>query len=189
MPTPTQTTGDGSNQPFRFFDIPAELRNRIYEYNFSGAMVKLKDKGKLLQAPSLLVACKQLYSEATSIYYAETMFYADSRDDIVGWLALIGPVRCKQIGSIGQSASHMSVFSQEGAMRTGRLHRQADHLEAQHQYLVKSMRSMRSIGLDIDEKKLMVQFVVPRNPGTAVIWTGDPKRTGKEMIARLGKMM
>lgn len=59
--------------------LPAELRNNIWEEVFEGNEVQISttrgsDKGSA--APALLLTCKLIYSEATSVYYALSDFQA-----------------------------------------------------------------------------------------------------------------
>ncbi|EME40464.1 hypothetical protein DOTSEDRAFT_55678 [Dothistroma septosporum NZE10] len=63
----------------RLMGSTAELRNKIWEHVFQDSVVKLRDRRKnyielCLNAPGLLVSCKQVYPEAVGIYYTNTAF-------------------------------------------------------------------------------------------------------------------
>ena len=64
-----------------FFNLPAELRNRIYEF------VLLQEDDEAIEIgstgvpePSLLLTCKQIRKEGLPIYYEENTFDIFSRD-------------------------------------------------------------------------------------------------------------
>lgn len=63
-----------SSKPFHLLDLPAELRNRIYESTLSEMEVEFPQP----QPPGLLLVSKQVYTEAISIYYAESVFTSNN---------------------------------------------------------------------------------------------------------------
>lgn len=59
--------------PFKFLDLPPELRNRIYrDATVSTEQIRVQDAG--YARPPLLSTCRQVRSEAVAIYYAENVF-------------------------------------------------------------------------------------------------------------------
>ena len=63
-----------------FLTIPGELRNKIYRLALISADRILIAKGQF-EEPSLLLACRQIRTEATTIYYLENVW----RIDCPGW--------------------------------------------------------------------------------------------------------
>ena len=64
--------------PFRLFDLTAEIRNSIYE-------LVLQTKGTIivdrkLELPPLLASCDQIQDEASSIWYRDNEFRAPIKD-------------------------------------------------------------------------------------------------------------
>ena len=70
-------------KPFRFLDLPAELRINIYEPVFANK-TEFVDRKRHIQitAPKLLLASKQIYKEATKIFYGATAFYLKNIDSL-----------------------------------------------------------------------------------------------------------
>ena len=65
---------------FRLLDLPAELRNRVYEYTFEGSThwVSGYESRKYK-------ASKQIYNEAIKIFYRKAIFYFDDSMDGHQW--------------------------------------------------------------------------------------------------------
>lgn len=69
------------NNPSRLLELPAELRNRIYEFVFADSEVHVRKKDiftHLRYRPphaGILMACRQTYSESLTIFYDFTTFY------------------------------------------------------------------------------------------------------------------
>lgn len=63
--------------------LPAELRNNIWEEVFEGNEVQIsttrRGRSRGSTAPALLLTCKHIYSEASSVYYALSDFQAVTR--------------------------------------------------------------------------------------------------------------
>jgi hypothetical protein len=58
-----------------FFDLPAELRNSIYEHYFNrNRTLNISTKPGRDPRPALLRACKQVATEATSMYWHDGSF-------------------------------------------------------------------------------------------------------------------
>lgn len=66
--------GAGNTEPFRFRDLCAEMRNRVYELYFEEIGCSNGEE------PPLLWTCVQLRKEARDIFYAETHFAIQSHD-------------------------------------------------------------------------------------------------------------
>lgn len=58
---------------FRFLDLPAELRNRIYSYTFCGEPTPKYSLAKF-QYPPIALVCKQTRSESLPILFSECHF-------------------------------------------------------------------------------------------------------------------
>lgn len=89
----------------RLLGLPAELRNRIYEMAFFDTVVvlpsikKVSPKG-LFKGPGILLACKQTYAEAVTLYYTLPTFEAYTGSRLSRWLRRIGAVRQEQVTKI-----------------------------------------------------------------------------------------
>lgn len=77
----TTQTAEMSNQPpvkpTGFFSLPAELRNEIYDLILqqpNNAMIQIKSTGFTAPGLTLLRTCKQIYHEATPIFYTTNRF-------------------------------------------------------------------------------------------------------------------
>ncbi|KAK4900051.1 hypothetical protein LTR27_002814 [Elasticomyces elasticus] len=94
--------------PSRFLALPAELREKIYEYAFADTkmvidgVVSWKGAQASSRYPSLLAVNKQLHNEAMTSFYKYSTFRITARDgDLHGWLHSVPtPLRAK-ITSIG----------------------------------------------------------------------------------------
>jgi hypothetical protein len=69
-----------STQTCKFFDLPPELRNHIYELVLLDTDVEYVVDNWDWEFPSLLHVCTQIRSEALGLYYSRTMFYLTCDD-------------------------------------------------------------------------------------------------------------
>ena len=84
--------------PFRFFDLPGELRNRVYEYaaaDQASRYMSLYHSDRPVRLPPLLAASRQLCIEAGSYYfrdaYCRLVIYGFRVRTLLHWLNVIGP--------------------------------------------------------------------------------------------------
>ncbi|KAF2165988.1 hypothetical protein M409DRAFT_23715 [Zasmidium cellare ATCC 36951] len=159
---------DLAARPFRFLDLAAELRNRIYEYAFFRVEVELPVSGprddkseRFPPAPSLLVACKQTYTEALTIYYSESAFYSECSRPMRQWLEFIGSIRRRQVSFVGHAGPIR--MAKSASLSQARLH-------------------------EIPDEKIHVRFVFPTLPGISTYWTNDPEGTAKKFGEHLGEI-
>ncbi|PIB02976.1 hypothetical protein CB0940_11667 [Cercospora beticola] len=59
---------------FRFLDLPAEIRNRIYSYYFAASDTKPQYNLVNYRDPPITLACKQLRRESLPIFFSECTF-------------------------------------------------------------------------------------------------------------------
>ena len=75
--TPSQTT-ETKKKPFRFMDLPSELRIKVYSYHFSdcGCVIDLDpDNYKRIHKPlAILRTCRTMYAEASHVFYSTRTF-------------------------------------------------------------------------------------------------------------------
>lgn len=67
-----------SNTGFRFLDLPAEIRNSIYELALKSDTEIIVDDQ--LELPPLLASCPEVHDEACSIWYRDNEFRAKVKD-------------------------------------------------------------------------------------------------------------
>jgi hypothetical protein len=72
-----------STQTCKFFDLPPELRNHIYELVLLDTDVEYVVDNWDWEFPSLLHVCTQIRSEALGLYYSRTMFYLCCKSEIL----------------------------------------------------------------------------------------------------------
>lgn len=77
------------HEPSKFLTLPPELRNTIYSMAF-----KAEDPSSTscttapkLEAPPLLMSCRQIYNDAHLLFYAATTFRCTLGDKVAQWLA------------------------------------------------------------------------------------------------------
>lgn len=94
-----------SPTPFRFLDLPPELRNRIYEL-FLPAEFALDycghySPGRIyFQFPRLLEVCHQIRVEAVGIWLADTTFTFGERGDLKDFLRVIGHSNARKLNTV-----------------------------------------------------------------------------------------
>lgn len=78
-------------KPFRFLDLPAELRNYIYQLAYEDTVITI---GMIIRrsryaTPGLLMANKQIYVEGLLTFYNAAIFYFDSYWNGVRWYSAL----------------------------------------------------------------------------------------------------
>lgn len=158
---------DLATRPFRFLDLAAELRNRIYEYAFFRVEVELPvpdpcndNSERFPPAPSLLVACKQTYTEALTIYYSESAFYSESSLRMRQWLEFIDPIRRQQVSFVG-CAPAIHKQPSESRLSQARLRDEAQDLSKTRKFIFESISQSKIISAEeVPYHKLHVRFDV-----------------------------
>ncbi|KAK4494831.1 hypothetical protein PRZ48_014187 [Zasmidium cellare] len=79
-----------------FLDLPAELRNEIYELAIERKTVVLSKSSKSnkkgrARSPALLLASKEIYRETLTIFYSKWTFHFESVAKLLSWLRTLGP--------------------------------------------------------------------------------------------------
>lgn len=74
---------------FRLFDLPAELRENIYEKIFESESTFVTKHGA--EAPALLLSNKRIYNEAIEIFWMLTVFHFSSGIDGYKWFRRLNP--------------------------------------------------------------------------------------------------
>lgn len=109
-PTASSLRRSSHNRPFRFVDLPPELRNKVYEYLGISSFrhwielqdPELDDPSKAL--PSILQVNKQIRDEAGSYFFQPNTrigFILDIGGSSIlkSWLDLIGPLNCSRLAA------------------------------------------------------------------------------------------
>ncbi|KAI9701130.1 MAG: hypothetical protein M1836_001799 [Candelina mexicana] len=100
----------GKPQPFRFLDLPRELRDQIYQHSLvSDGYIQHPAKYKFQAIPelgvNLLRTCRQIHNEASQVLYGYNTFQIRPSDTKrgrpgVGWLDQFGTHNCANIKRI-----------------------------------------------------------------------------------------
>ena len=80
----SQTTAVSSSTKSRLLSLPPELRNAVYTALFAPGEVERIKPGYTI--PPFLLTCKQVYAEATGVYYSHSIFRCLEEDSAVSWL-------------------------------------------------------------------------------------------------------
>lgn len=178
--------------------LPAELRNRIYHYTFEDSLVdiparrKPNTKGRL-EAPGLLVSCKQAYAEAVSIYYSTVTFEILNlhgkgyTNRLPKFLEYIGQEKRALIQSIrvGYATSSpmwsLALWNVEGFVLTGIYITQSIHLD-------QAYKDCRAKQVVLKEGVIKAGLSLPDDHGgSETFWTSEPEKIGKDFLARRAK--
>lgn len=98
------------DKPFPFFELPPELRNRVYEFTFAESTTTISTsktyklrvtytssprntRNKSEGLPGLLHASSQLRAESAFVFYSTTEFIAYPQHKLLDWLMELDPDR------------------------------------------------------------------------------------------------
>lgn len=78
-----------------FFDLPAEMRNKIYELALQNEVVKYpkpthSNKKGRAAFPGLLMASKRINKEVLEMFYSKVTFHFEVADKMLSWLRKLG---------------------------------------------------------------------------------------------------
>lgn len=74
---------------FRFLDLPAELRNTVYELIFETTDVHISLNGYFHAPPSILRTSSSIYQEAVLLYYHHTTFTFWQGPSLLHWYGFL----------------------------------------------------------------------------------------------------
>ena len=89
-------TAEDQLEPKNFFDLPAEIRNEIYELALEEQEVIVfpkapkSNKTSRVKVPGILMASKQIHGEILQIFYNKTSFCFDNPQRAQTWLRKLG---------------------------------------------------------------------------------------------------
>ncbi|KAF2165991.1 hypothetical protein M409DRAFT_23718 [Zasmidium cellare ATCC 36951] len=92
-PPPNPLQNASSQTGSKFFTLPPELRNYIYELAFNDsrcAILSLYCNMEYNTPPGILTSCKVIYAEARQLYYTNCEFVSHDIRDLRRWLEKIG---------------------------------------------------------------------------------------------------
>ena len=165
--------------------MPAEIRNIIYEYCLTDVEVRIpiyscNHNWGRSKPPSLLLACKQTYSETIRLYYKVSAFRINrsekcsKKSDIYTinrlqkWIKKIGTERTSLLGNVRISGPNSNVRDTEaddsGLSRQAKTHKKWIN----HVYAV--------IGLPHGVIHTNIKFAMHK------VWTSQPNETTKEFL-------
>ncbi|EME40465.1 hypothetical protein DOTSEDRAFT_74140 [Dothistroma septosporum NZE10] len=173
--------------------LPAELRNRIYYYIFNKFVVKIPRRREpnpkgLLEAPGLLVTCKQAHAEAINIHYCTVAFQVyncycpDSVTRLPKFLKTLGQqkvdllrrIRVRHISMSGcfniQDLVHSEV---EGAERA---------LECAREEILKAPKKVT-----LKEGVLKACVSIHSAEHHFKAWTSEPSKVADKYLAKVAK--
>lgn len=146
----------------RLLQLPAELRNKIYGHAIDGR-VQSVSYGKY---PGLLVACKQIYYEATPIFYERTIFYVGTHCRCLAWLRKLPRQRRQQIREI----RYTTISRPWGQGRHGDCFRRSDGRNA--------IRFLLSLTRNLDAQDVFLHPTAIKVPlyrsDDMLVWTSTP---------------
>jgi len=146
--------------PSAFLQLPAELRNRIYQLLFESSVFDIRT-GRLLKvhcglyahadahvrALGILLASKQVYAEAINFYYELSTFSSGWVPDLGNWLEGLPRERQMQLCHLRYLKVDTQLFPLTKVKR--------ESLEIEYAALLASIRMyMGSIGVTLDKCRL-----------------------------------
>lgn len=148
---------------FRFLDLPAELRNCVYELTFKGITTKFRSK---YPAPGILLANKQIYNGAITLFYHCTTFYFDWRYEGKYWYSRLP-------SKLRNAISNMRYDAAGDIRRAGGFYNlQSDSLQRLAAVYYKGFKRMvEERGAPVPEGVLKLKIVLRSEE---VVWTDKP---------------
>lgn len=156
-----QDAGEVVGEKCQLLALPAELRNRIYQFALidenaisvvdiriimSWYRKQLAPKVIPIPEPGLLWTCRQISVEAMQIYYSNNLFTSDYRDNLIVWLRDIGEKKSAMLKKV--HIYHASFHSNPvGALCY--MERDLRHLSAEGVPLKDALKS--PIGHNVDQ--------------------------------------
>ena len=114
---------EGRAKPFRFMDLPAELRNLIYTFVVPTCQ-RMRDPFTEAQSikPYLLQTCSQIRAEASPLYYnqCEFRFYFRSSHDKLDFDEMAGLLRSWVGQCVGKHVKHLRQVRLAAGVISGR---------------------------------------------------------------------
>lgn len=89
------STKDTRRPKTSFLDLPAEIRNTVYDLSLAQQTImfpkpsKLNKKGRA-KCPGILMVCQQICQESVNMFYAKMAFRFECQDKMLTWLRKIG---------------------------------------------------------------------------------------------------
>lgn len=169
-PNPKRTT----QQDSPLLDLPAELRNNIYEMIFEDNIINVEGEQPRAQAPGLLVTCRQFYNEGIGVYYACASVYGKLDLEVWSWLTQYH--RLESLGSFRKSIKKVLLDHAGDHWRPLDLHTSTAWLrrnirETTAQYAAEEIDETRQSVRDVSSDRFKVSILAPNQE---MIWTTNP---------------
>jgi len=159
--------------------LPPELRNTIFELVLQGTTTEPEIKGDDLQSgepfplPPLLRSCKQIYLEASLIFYERTTFYLNGSLKAFQWLEVIRARYLTAITEVGiDTARYMVEWKRDYEAWTGK-----DEQGRLDQ--ITELLTGRGIELPAGVFKVSIN-----TEHDGMVWTADPEKDAPNMVAK-----
>lgn len=183
---PTSPSKSMANRlPFRLLDLPAELRECIYEHVFGGTIIAVQrlrndedptlskyhatsppcNTNSRFDPPALLLTSKQLHSEAIRVFYRTAIFSFFWDNNIVEWYTGLPPYLRDAVTNIYQDRTWW--------LKAGPVTGFKDKIDIQES-LFRKYTGLELLGLDGRARPGVVKVCVVLRSGE-VVWTNDPR--------------